>query len=84
MEGGIERWLWVMVVMASLESVPTRAVQYYHNQLVAFIDAFRGRPPPPPLGGGGGEGERDGSSGNGKWEKVVVIKPVYCLLGEGW
>lgn len=36
--GGPERWIWVFAMIASFP-VPTAAVQYFHDQLLAFIDA---------------------------------------------
>eukprot|EP00762_Andalucia_godoyi_P008130 ANDGO_02170.mRNA.1 aminoglycoside phosphotransferase len=38
--GSIERWIWLFGVVASLPAVPVVAIQYFHDQLCAFIEAF--------------------------------------------
>jgi len=36
--GGPERWVWLFVVMAVMPGVPLPLTQYFHNQLLAFIE----------------------------------------------
>jgi hypothetical protein len=40
--GGVERWIWLFTVLASM-SLPPKAIQYFHDQLLAFIDAHEER-----------------------------------------
>ncbi len=35
--GGGERWIWLFVVIAALP-IPAKAVQYFHDQTLAFIE----------------------------------------------
>ena len=37
--GGAERWIWLFVVIASFPRIPPVAVQYFHDQTLAFIEA---------------------------------------------
>lgn len=36
---GAERWVWVFGVLASFPGLPPAAVQYFHDQLLAFCEA---------------------------------------------
>ncbi|KAG5176420.1 hypothetical protein JKP88DRAFT_334990 [Tribonema minus] len=38
--GGMERWLWLFAVISALPNIPHSAVQYFHDQLLAFSRAF--------------------------------------------
>ncbi|CAM9483000.1 unnamed protein product [Discosporangium mesarthrocarpum] len=40
--GGVERWIWVFSVLAVFPRVPEGLVKYFHDQLLAFIQAFGG------------------------------------------
>lgn len=42
--GGPERWIWVFSIIASLPVMPDMGIQYFHDQLLAFIEAFGDRP----------------------------------------
>jgi hypothetical protein len=37
--GGPERWIWLFSVIAVFPGIPGSAVQYFHDQLLAFIEA---------------------------------------------
>ncbi|KAF9980696.1 hypothetical protein BGZ65_004785 [Modicella reniformis] len=38
LRGGVEKWLWVFAILSSHPSLPALAVQYFHDQMVAFIE----------------------------------------------
>ncbi|KAG5189793.1 hypothetical protein JKP88DRAFT_176593 [Tribonema minus] len=38
--GGMERWLWLFAIMSSFFNIPPAAIQYFHDQLLAFSNAF--------------------------------------------
>jgi len=38
--GGAERWIWIFSILGSFPSIPDVAVQYFHDQLLAFVMAF--------------------------------------------
>jgi hypothetical protein len=35
--GGVGRWVWLLVYIACMPTVPAEAVQYFHDQLLAFV-----------------------------------------------
>jgi hypothetical protein len=35
--GGVGRWVWLLVYIARMPTVPAEAVQYFHDQLLAFV-----------------------------------------------
>ncbi len=35
--GGVGRWVWLLVYIACMPAVPAEAVQYFHDQLLAFV-----------------------------------------------
>ena len=40
---GVARWLWLFVVLAAL-NVPDKLLQYFHDQIVAFMTAHDPQP----------------------------------------
>jgi len=42
--GGPERWLWFFIIMASMPALPDKAIQYFHDQVLAFIEGFGDQP----------------------------------------
>jgi hypothetical protein len=42
--GGAERWLFLFPLLASFPQMPPAAVQYFHDQLLAFIETFGDHP----------------------------------------
>eukprot|EP00189_Rhodosorus_marinus_P003457 CAMPEP_0113973248 /NCGR_PEP_ID=MMETSP0011_2-20120614/14177_1 /TAXON_ID=101924 /ORGANISM="Rhodosorus marinus" /LENGTH=352 /DNA_ID=CAMNT_0000990815 /DNA_START=496 /DNA_END=1551 /DNA_ORIENTATION=- /assembly_acc=CAM_ASM_000156 len=42
--GGVGKWLWVFAIMAGIPKLPAPLLQYFHDQLLAFIEAFCDRP----------------------------------------
>jgi hypothetical protein len=41
---GPSRWIWVFAVLASFPGMPAAAVMYFHDQLLAFIEAHGDQP----------------------------------------
>ena len=35
---GVERWIWLFAILPSFPGIPEAAVQYWHDQLLAFIE----------------------------------------------
>ena len=42
--GGVERWLWMLPLLAVWPGLPDKAVMYFHDQVLAFIEAHGDRP----------------------------------------
>ncbi|KAJ8902767.1 hypothetical protein NDN08_006087 [Rhodosorus marinus] len=42
--GGVGKWLWVFAIMTGIPELPAPLLQYFHDQLLAFIEAFCERP----------------------------------------
>ncbi|KAF8939801.1 hypothetical protein BGZ47_008040 [Haplosporangium gracile] len=38
LRGGIEKWLWTFGILCSYPGMPANAVQYFHDQMLAFIE----------------------------------------------
>ncbi|KAG0003297.1 hypothetical protein BGZ80_000997 [Entomortierella chlamydospora] len=38
LRGGVEKWLWVFGVLSSYPGMPAKGVQYFHDQILAFIE----------------------------------------------
>ncbi|KAI1314417.1 hypothetical protein EDD11_002204 [Mortierella claussenii] len=38
LRGGIEKWLWTFAILCSYPGMPAAGVQYFHDQLLAFIE----------------------------------------------
>ncbi|KAF9085729.1 hypothetical protein BGX23_009426 [Mortierella sp. AD031] len=38
LRGGIEKWLWTFGILCSYPGMPAKAVQYFHDQILAFIE----------------------------------------------
>ncbi|ORZ14302.1 hypothetical protein BCR41DRAFT_354641 [Lobosporangium transversale] len=38
LRGGIEKWLWMFGILSSYPGLPAPGVQYFHDQLLAFIE----------------------------------------------
>ncbi|KAH7059419.1 hypothetical protein BKA57DRAFT_444803 [Linnemannia elongata] len=36
--GGVEKWLWTFGILCSYPGMPANAVQYFHDQMLAFIE----------------------------------------------
>jgi len=42
--GGPERWLWGLTILGSMAELPDNAIQYFHDQTLAFIEEFGDQP----------------------------------------
>jgi len=42
--GGVERWLWIFSVLCGMPHIPAQATQYFHDQLLAFIESHGDHP----------------------------------------
>jgi hypothetical protein len=40
----IECWIWVFAYLSGLDDLPTKAIQYFHDQLLCFIEDHSDRP----------------------------------------
>jgi hypothetical protein len=38
-QGPVERWIWMFALLTSFTALPGSALQYFHDQLLAFIEA---------------------------------------------
>ncbi|KAF9920179.1 hypothetical protein FBU30_010033 [Linnemannia zychae] len=38
LRGGVEKWLWTFGILCSYPGMPANAVQYFHDQILAFIE----------------------------------------------
>ncbi|CAO3573420.1 unnamed protein product [Mortierella alpina] len=38
LRGGVEKWIWVFSILANHPGMPASLVQYFHDQLLAFIE----------------------------------------------
>ncbi|KAF9281155.1 hypothetical protein BGZ68_006818 [Mortierella alpina] len=38
LRGGVEKWLWTFAILCNYPGVPASLVQYFHDQLLAFIE----------------------------------------------
>jgi hypothetical protein len=36
--GGVQKWIWMFAFMSGFDKVPPVAVQYFHDQLLSFIE----------------------------------------------
>ncbi|KAG0195505.1 hypothetical protein BGX28_001242 [Mortierella sp. GBA30] len=38
LRGGVEKWIWTFAILCSYPGMPAQAVQYFHDQMLAFIE----------------------------------------------
>ncbi|KAF8985849.1 hypothetical protein BGZ46_001400 [Entomortierella lignicola] len=38
LRGGVEKWLWVFAILSSYPGMPANCIQYFHDQILAFIE----------------------------------------------